>query len=108
MLKIYYYNHEVSNKAIAKSDKFGQCGFYNKSIFNATLFSVRPIHWFQFANDATVLSGQESENKVLLNHFTIWCQWADMIIQEDKCIMFSIKQSIPPQWSGNRIGNDRR
>ena len=30
-----------------KSDKFHQCGFYNKSIVNGTLFSLRPIHWFQ-------------------------------------------------------------
>ena len=56
-----------------KSEKFRQCGFYNKSIVSGTLFSLRPIHWFQFADDAAVIIGQESENQVLLNRFTLWC-----------------------------------
>ena len=37
-----------------KSKKFRQCGFYNKSIVNGPLFSLRPIHWLQFADDAAV------------------------------------------------------
>ena len=76
-----------------KSEKFRQCGVYNKSIVNGTLFSLRPIHWFQFADDAAVISGQENENQVLLNRFTLWCQWADMIIRVDKCITFGVKKA---------------
>ena len=52
-----------------------------------------PIHWFQFADDAAVISGQESENQVLLNRFTLWCKWADMIIRVDKCITFGVKKA---------------
>ena len=76
-----------------KSEKFRQCGFYSKSIVNGTLFSLRPIHWFQFADDAAVISGQKSENQVLLNRFTLWCQWADMFIRVNKCITFSVKKA---------------
>ena len=76
-----------------KSEKFRQCGLYNKCIVNGTLFSLRQIHWFQFADDAAVISGQESENQVLLNRFTLWCQWADMIIRVDKCITFGVKKA---------------
>ena len=49
-----------------KSDQFHQCGFFTKSIVNGSLFSLRPINWFQFANDEAVISGQESENQLFL------------------------------------------
>ena len=76
-----------------KSDQFRQCGFFTKSIVNGSLFSLRPINWFQFADDAAVICGQECENQLLLNRFTLWCQWADMIIRVDKCITFGIKKT---------------
>ena len=56
-----------------KSEKFRQCGFYNISIVNGTLLS--------------------GENQVLLNRFTLWCQWAGMIIRVDKCITFGVKKA---------------
>ena len=57
-------------------EKFKQFGFSTSSIL--------PIHWFQFADDAAVITGLENENKILLNHFTRWCTWANMIISVDK------------------------
>jgi len=54
-----------------KSDENHQCGFFNKNVINGTLLSLQPIHWFQFANDAAVVSGQENENQLLLNRFTL-------------------------------------
>lgn len=54
---------------------------------------LNPLHWFQFADDAAVITGQESENQHL-NRFAIWCKWADMIIRVDKCSTFGIKKSI--------------
>ena len=75
-----------------KSDEYRQCGFFNKSVVNSTLLSHRPIHWFQFANDAAVVSGQENENQLLLTRFTLWCQWADMVIRVGKCVTFGMKQ----------------
>ena len=50
------------------------------------------MHWFQFADDAAVITGQESENQHLLNCFSIWCKWADMIIRVDKCSSFGMKK----------------
>ena len=67
-----------------KSEKYRQFGF--------SLQFLNPIHWFQFADDAAVISGQESENQHLINRFIIWCQWSDMIIRVDKCITFGIKK----------------
>ena len=55
--------------------------------------NVNPVHWFQFADDAAGISGQESENQHLLNHFTLWCKWSQMVIPVDKCVTFGIEKS---------------
>ena len=67
-----------------KADKYRQFGF----MFNF----LNPIHWFQFADDADVITGQDYENQHLLNRFTIWCQRSNMIIRVDKCSTFGIKK----------------
>ncbi|XP_028419269.1 uncharacterized protein LOC114545096 [Dendronephthya gigantea] len=69
-----------------KVEKYRQFGFSFKLL--------NPIHWFQFADDAAVITGQETENQHLLNRFAIWCQWADMIIRVDKRSTFGIKKAI--------------
>ena len=69
-----------------KADKYRQFGF--------TCNFLNPIHWFQFADDAAVITGQECENQHLLNRFTIWCQWSNMIIRVDKCSTFAIKKAL--------------
>ena len=61
--------------------------------FGFTSNSVYPVHWFQFADDAAVITGLENENQILLNHFTRWCAWADIQIRVDKCSTFGIKKS---------------
>ena len=65
-----------------KSEKYRQFGFSQKFL--------NPIHWFQFADDAAVISGKESENQHLIDRFIIWCRWSDLIIRVDKCITFGI------------------
>ena len=65
--------------------KFKQFGFSTSSLL--------PIHWFQFADDAAVITGLENKNQILLNHFTRWCTWANMIIRIDKCSKFRIRKS---------------
>ena len=54
---------------------------------------LNPAHWFQLADDAAVFSGQEGENQSLVNCFTNWRKWAQMVIRVDKCIIFGIKKS---------------
>ena len=68
-----------------KAEKYSQFGFSFKTL--------NPIHWFQFADDAAVITSQESENQHLLNRFSVWCQWSDMIIRVDKCSTFGIKKA---------------
>ena len=68
-----------------KAEKYSQFGFSFKML--------NPIHWFQFADDAAVITSQESENQHLLNRFSVWCQWSDMIIRVDKCSTFGIKKA---------------
>ena len=58
-----------------KAEKHRQFGFSCKLL--------NPIHWFQFADDAAVITTQVSENQHLLNRFSIWCQWSNMIIRVD-------------------------
>ena len=74
-----------------KSDQYRQLGFWK---LGETGVPCNPIHWFQFADDAAVISGQERQNQMLLNRFTIWCQWANMIIRVDKCSTFGIKKQL--------------
>ena len=69
-----------------KTEKYRQFGF--------SFQFLNPIHWFQFADDAAVISSQESENQHLLNRFSIWCQWSNMIIRVDKCCTFGIKKAL--------------
>ena len=69
-----------------KTDKYRQFGF--------SLQFLNPVHWFQFADDAAVISSQESENQHLLNRFSIWCQWSNMIIRVDKCSTLGIKKAL--------------
>ena len=74
-----------------KSEKYRQLGFWKLSEIG---IPCNLIHWFQFADDAAVISSQERENQMLLNRFTIWCQWANMIIRVDKCSTFGIKKQL--------------
>ena len=61
--------------------------------FGFTTSTLSPLHWFQFADDAAVVTGHEQENQTLLNHFTRWCHWSNMVIRVDKCVSFGIKKS---------------
>ena len=79
-----------------KQEKYKQIGFspHDK---NDRLF--HPVHWFQFANDAAVVTSNERENQLLLNCFSRWCQWANIVIV-DKCVTFGSKKSLlalPPR-----------
>ena len=65
--------------------KFTQSGFSTSSL--------NPLHWFQFADGAAVITRQEHDNQLLLSHFSRWCNWADMTIRDDKCSSFGIKKS---------------
>ena len=49
------------------------------------------IDWFQIADDAAVISTNEQENQRILNCFTKWCHWSNMIIRVGKCVIFRIK-----------------
>ena len=49
-----------------KSEKYAQLGFWK---LNKTGIPCNPIHWFQFADDAAVISSQVNENQILLNRF---------------------------------------
>ena len=53
---------------------------------------LSPRHWYQFADDATIVTGQQYENQILLNAFTRWMKWANMIIRVDKCKTFEIEK----------------
>ena len=69
-----------------KQEKYNQFGFSPHDE------SDRLFHWFQFADDAAVITTNERENQLLLNCFSRWCQWAGMVIRVDKCTTFGIKK----------------
>ena len=68
-----------------KVERYRQFGFSFKL--------MNPVHWFQVADDAAVITTQESENQHLLNRFSVWCQWSNMFIRVEKCSTFGIKKS---------------
>ena len=72
-----------------KSDKYKQLGF---SPHDGNNRMFQPVHWFQFADDAAVVTSGEKENQLLLNSFTRWCQWANFIVRVDKCVTFGVKK----------------
>ena len=53
-----------------KQEKYKQLGF---STDDATDRLFKPIHWFQFEDDAAAVTTDERENQLLLNCFTKWC-----------------------------------
>ena len=51
-------------------------------------------HWFQFADDTAITTSLTNDNQMLLNLFTKWSSWADLIIRVDKCKTFGIKKMV--------------
>ena len=51
---------------------------------------LSPRHWYQFADDAAVVTSMESHNQILLNEFSRWCTWTNMSIRIDKCHAFGM------------------
>ena len=53
---------------------------------------LSPKHWFQFADDITIVTALEKDNQLLCNGFMKWTTWADLIVRDDKCHTFGIKK----------------
>ena len=68
-----------------KNEKYQQFGY------NFIKYMI-PRHWYQFADDAAVVTRLEHETQVLLIAFNSWCTWADMVIRVDKCHSFGMKK----------------
>ena len=84
-----------------KSKEFEQLGYrYSQHL--------SPRHWYQFADDAAIITGQQYENQILLNAFTRWTKWANMIIRVDKCKTFGIQKvnTATVQYSPKLVTND--
>ena len=63
-------------------EQFSQLGYSQMNL-------ICPTHWFQFADDATVVTGQEYKTQILLNAFSTWFTQIK-IIRIDKCYTFGI------------------
>ena len=55
--------------------------------------SLSPRNWFQFADDSAPVTATEQDSQLLLNVFTKWCKWANLIVRVDKCKTFGIKKN---------------
>ena len=55
--------------------------------------TLLPRHWFQFADDLAITASTGKDNRLLLNVFNRWCNWAGLIICLDKCSAFRIKKN---------------
>jgi len=54
-----------------RQKKYKQLGF---SAYDKLDCLFKLVHWFQFADDAAVVTTNEYENQLLLNYFTKWCR----------------------------------
>ena len=75
----------IINSFIQHIKTLSQLGYHFKKYF-------QPRHWYQFADDAAAVTAMESDNQKLLNIFSRWCTWCDMIIHVGKCHSFGIKK----------------
>ena len=48
--------------------------------------------WLQFADDALIVASNDRNSQILLNVFSAWCKWADMLIRIDKCSCFGMRK----------------
>ena len=55
--------------------------------------SIRPRHWFQFADDSALVTSTEEDSQALLNVYTKWCYWAGLKICPRKCKTFAMKKN---------------
>ena len=62
-----------------------KCLRYTSNILNIK-------HWSQFIDD-TAITAFESDKQYLLNLFTKWCSWLDLIVKISKCATIGVKKS---------------
>ena len=67
-----------------KTPELSQHGYH---FFNK-YFQAR--HWHQFSEEDAAVTGRD--NQKLLNIFSIWCTWCDMIIHVGNCHSFGIRK----------------
>ena len=46
--------------------------------------TISPKHWLQFADDTAIMTSLPSDNQMLLNLFSKWSNWTDLVIRIDK------------------------
>ena len=51
------------------------------------------MHWLQFADDTIILTSLPTDNQLLLNLFSKWSNWADLVIRIDKCATLGIRKT---------------
>ena len=56
--------------------------------------SLARRNWFQLADDSALVTSTEQDSQLLLNLFTKWCKWANLLVRVDKCKTFGIKNTI--------------
>ena len=66
---------------------------------------LSPRHWYQFPDDAAIITGQQYENQIFI---TRWTKWANMIVRVDKCKTFGIQKvnAATVQYSPKLVTND--
>ena len=74
-----------------RQEKYKQLGFSTHDTFN---YLFKPVPWFQFTDDAAVVTTNERSNQLLLICFAKWCKWSDMVIRVDKFAIFKIKNGL--------------
>ena len=74
-----------------KQKEYEQLGYKFSKYFS-------PRHWYQFADDASVITGQEHEAQILLNAFTRWCSWSDMTSDPTNVRLSVLQKEVQTQY----------
>ena len=55
--------------------------------------SLAPQNWFRFVDDSAFVTSTEQDSQLLLNLFTKWYKWANLIVRVDTCKIFGIRKN---------------
>ena len=124
LIKDYYHNYAISfgTENYSTEPIFVRKGVLRGDCLSTLLFNMVIIddekvkcmgysycdimstrHWFQIADDSSLVTSTEEDSQLLLNIFTKRCTWTSLILKVSKCKTYGIKRYAANQYNLNRI-----
>ena len=113
LIKDYYHNYAISfgTENYSTEPIFVRKGVLRGDCLSTLLFNMVIIddekvkcmgysycdimstrHWFQIADDSSLVTSTEEDSQLLLNVFTKGCTWTSLVLKVSKCKTYGIKR----------------